>query len=94
MTKSLTFRICAEWFQNLKNGIIEPRFREDTPHWRSRLLDTNGNFKHFDEIHIVNGYSKDSPRAIVEFSGIAPTINDGGKEGFEIRLGRVKEIHE
>lgn len=94
MPKILTFRICAEWFQNLKNGIVEHRFREATPHWQSRLIDKNGDFKHFDEVHIVNGYAKDSPRAVVEFAGIIPMTNDAGAPGFEIRLGRVKEIHE
>lgn len=92
MSKILTFRICAEWFTKLKNGIVENRFREATPHWQSRLLDKEGNFKTFDEIHIINGYSKDSPRAIVEFGGIIPKINEEWIAGFEIQLGKIKKI--
>lgn len=94
MKKVLTFRICKEWFEKLKKGIVENRFREDTQYWRSRLVDKNGNFKHFDEIEIINGYQPDSPQAKVEFVGISLKTNEEWKSGFEIKLGEIREIIE
>lgn len=94
MPKILTFRICAEGFAKLKNGIVENRFRENTKHWQGRLLEKNGDFKRFDEIHIVNGYSSDSPRARVEFRGIQAKMSDDWISGFEIQLGKIIEIQE
>lgn len=94
MKKILTFRVCAEWFTKLKNGIVENRFRENTKHWQSRLLDKEWNFKKFDEIEIINGYNKDSPRARVEFGWIQAIINAEWIPGFEIQLGKILEIQE
>lgn len=76
MSKVLTFRICREGFAKLKNGIAENRFREDTPHWHSRLFEKTGEPKNFDYIEIINGYKADSPRAKVEFLGTFPATNN------------------
>lgn len=92
MSKILTFRVCSEDFAKFSKENLRSRFREDTSHWKSRLVDKDGNFKKFDEIKVVNGYKSDSPTMIFEFKNIVPATDENGKIGFEINFGEVKEI--
>lgn len=92
MSKNLTFRVCGEDFAKYHKENLRSRFREDTPHWHSRLVGKDWNFKKFDEIHIINGYKSDSPTMIFEFKNIVPATDENGKIGFEINFGEVKEI--
>jgi len=95
MTKKniLLFRICKQWFQKILDGEMEHfKYREVKNYWESRLLDSNGTPKDFDEVHIKNGYKTDSPLARVEFIKIHGIVEYEGKDCFKIELGNVIEI--
>lgn len=66
-TNILTLRMCAKDFSRLMRGEIKYEERVIKPFWESRLLELDGSFKSFDEIHIKNGYQADAPLAIYEF---------------------------
>lgn len=90
--KILTFRVCKNDFEKFASGKEKTRFREASNHWKSRLLEKNGDTKHFDHIKIVNGYHRDSPTIIAEFAGITPGKNSENADGFFIHLGKILEL--
>lgn len=79
--------MCAKDFSRLMKWEITYEEREIKPFWESRLLEQNGDFKSFDEIHIKNGYQSNAPLAIYEFWGIAE-----GEKTFKIILGKLKSV--
>lgn len=88
----LTLRMCSKDFAKLIKGEITSEQREIKPFRTSRLLETQGTFKQFEELHIKNGYKADAPLAIYEFWGIKKVKNQKGEEVFEIRFGKLKSI--
>lgn len=50
-----------KWFDAIASGKKTIEYRENKPYWHSRLIDKNGDFKHFDVVIFKNGYSKEAP---------------------------------
>ena len=88
----LTLRTCKEGFQDLLEHGCQYKYREAKPFWRARLF-SNGQAKHFDEVHIKNGYQPDSPLAIYEFSAIEGPEVVEGVPCFKIVLWKLKAIY-
>lgn len=88
----LTLRMCSKDFARLMKGEITSEQREIKPFRTSRLLEAQGTFKQFEELHIKNGYKADAPLAIYEFWGIKKVKNQRGEEVFEIRFGKLKSV--
>jgi ASC-1-like (ASCH) protein len=73
-----------KWFDLIKSGEKRIEYREVKPYWTKRLLDKDGLFKQWDEIHFRNGYGFDKPLLITEFWGI---IEHNGF--YEILIGDI-----
>ncbi len=61
------------------------------PYRRSRLLEKDETIRHYDEIHIKNGYKTNSPTIIVACDGI-DVIEKNGEMMFQITLGNILNI--
>lgn len=83
MHKQLTLTLHAHWFNEILSGRKKNEYREKTPYWVTRLLNSDGSPRHYDTIYFKNGYAKDAPVMIVEYKGL--TIDDC----FDIQLGDV-----
>jgi len=93
MKKILTFRICKEGFEKIiHEGKVQPKYREAKDFWRNRLFEKTGLPKKFDEVHIINGYKKTSPLAIVEFKSISGIEEHEEKDCYKIEFGNILEI--
>jgi hypothetical protein len=99
--KILHLTLKKQWFDLVASGKKHMEFREAKPHWEKRLIDANGQIRHFDEVHFRNGYGLDKPLVIVEWLGCVLTHSDlchpeHGEEldgrYFVLLLGRVKEV--
>ena len=71
--KVLHLTLKKKWFDLIKSGEKKHEYRQDKPYWRKRLVDENGEGKHFDIIQFRNGYSKDAPTIFVKCNGISFT---------------------
>jgi len=91
--KILLLRICKPWFKDLIDWKTKYRFREVKKYWETRLLEKNWDFKEFDEVHIKNWYSADSPLAIVEFKWNKWIFEHEWKPHFKLELGKILEIN-
>ena len=67
--KILHLTIKGKWFDKIARGEKVREYREVKPHWRGRLLHTNGARKEYEEIHIRNGYSMDKPFMRIKWKG-------------------------
>lgn len=92
MQKILTLRICGDGFKKLVTEGCSHRYREAKPFWESRLFEKDGTPKHFDVVHIVNGYKATSPTVVMEYHGILGIEEFNGKECFKLGLGKILEI--
>ncbi len=90
--KILLLRSCKDDFAKIVSWEMKFRYLEVKKYWESRVLEQDGVPKIFDEIHIKNGYSSDSPLAIVEFKGNLGIFEHEGKDCFKIELGKVLEV--
>ena len=88
----LTLRMCSKDFARLMKGEITSEQREIKPFRTNRLLEAQGTFKQFEELHIKNGYKADAPLAIYEFWGIKKVRNQKGEKVFEICFGKLKSV--
>ncbi len=68
--KILHLTIKYKYFKLIAEGRKSFEFREIKPHWNKRLLDKDGTFKNFNEIHIRNGYNVDKPFMRLKWKGI------------------------
>ncbi len=94
MNSILHLTIKKKWFDLILAGKKTEEYREVKPYWISRLvskLTFPWQFKRFDEIHLRNGYQKDSPFMKIECKGIKKK-HWQGKEVFAIQLGNIIEI--
>ena len=98
--KVLHLTLKKKWFDLIRSGEKKYEYRQDKPYWRKRLVDENGEGKHFDVVRFKNGYGKESPTMLVEFGGISFTSDKWWtpKHGEEftgdiivISLGKVLE---
>jgi len=80
---TLKLTLHAWWFHEIHQGRKKNEYRDDTPYWRSRLLDTNGYMRKYKRICFINGYGKHRPRMVVEW------LNCDLSNCFDISLGKV-----
>ncbi len=88
----LLLRTCKADFWKIVSWEMKFRYLEVKKYWESRVLKTDGTPKVFDEIHIKNGYSSDSPLVVVQFSGNNGVVEHECKDCFEIELGEIIEV--
>lgn len=77
---TLYLTLFKEYFDAIDEGTKTIEYREDSPHWQSRLMRLN-EFKKFDFVFFKNGYNPKSPIMLIECKGIRLT------DCFEIDLG-------
>lgn len=95
--KILHLTLKKKWFDLIALGEKIEEYRERTLYWRKRLVNEDGSFKKFDEIHFRNGYRKNSPFMRVEWIGVnfrILTIMGRKKMFYAIQLGKVLEVQE
>lgn len=101
--KVLHLTLKKKWFGMIASGLKGYEFREDKPHWRSRLVNLDGSLRDFDEIHFRLGYGESVPFMRVEFMTIHRLCREKAerfavhgedvKAGqFVICLGKVIEV--
>ncbi len=86
MKSVLHLNLHREWFAAIANKTKRIEYRNQTPHWRSRLEK-----RHCDVIQFRNGYATNAPEMLVEFLG----VRRYGKEPnayYAIRLGRILKL--
>jgi ASC-1-like (ASCH) protein len=81
--KILHLTLMKKWFDLIKSGEKKVEYREIKPYWTKRLFDKEGKPIKYDFILFRNGYSKDSPKMMVEFLGIKTTSQ------YEVLLGEI-----
>ena len=62
--KILHLTLKKKWFDMIASGEKKEEYREIKPYWTKRLADRD-----YDAILFRNGYSKDSPRLLIEYKG-------------------------
>ncbi len=95
MKSHLHLTLNRKWFDMIINGQKKEEYRDIKPYWQTRLFHKDGTPKDFDYVQFRNGYSPESPVAIVEFR--SARINTGnpewgatdGERYYVITLGRV-----
>jgi len=88
--KILHLTLKKEYFDQILCGKKTSEYREYKTFWVTRLMNNDGSFKHYDLIRFKNGYHKDAPTMLLEFTGIK-IISDYGSKYFEIALGNIIE---
>ena len=91
--KILTLRCCKHDFEQIVKNWEIFRYLEVKKYWESRVLEKDWTPKSFDLIHLKNGYSSDSPLAIIEFKWNNWTIEKEWINYFKIELGEILEIN-
>ncbi len=87
--KILHLTLKKKWFNLIKFSVKMEEYREIKPYWNKRLN------KKYDAILFRNGYSKDSPKMLVELKSI--TCDFGltmwgapeSKKVYILRLGKI-----
>lgn len=76
-----------QWFDLIALGQKKQEYRDNTPHWRTRLKD-----RHYTHVQFRNGYKGDCPKMLVELKRIYydPQRKGGGK--WVVELGNVIAI--
>lgn len=67
----LHLNVTKEWFDRIASGEKVEDFREIKPYWDRRLVD-----REYDFIEVRNGYGKNRPAMIFEWSGCRVTDPD------------------
>lgn len=73
------------WFDEILEGRKDVEYREDTPFYRSRLINKDGDFRNFSHVLMQVGYNADARRMTIEIKKI---VLDGY---FEIHLGEITD---
>ena len=82
----LHLNLRREWFAAIANKTKRIEYRDQSPHWRSRLEGRD-----YDVIQFRNGYASNAPEMVVEFLGVR-RYGKGRKAYYAIRLGRILKI--
>jgi len=90
--KILLLRTCKKDFAKLVNKELTERYLEVKKYWETRVLEKNWDYKTFDEVHIKNWYSSDSPEIIFEFKKNAWVYEFEWKQCFKIELWYILEV--
>jgi hypothetical protein len=75
------------WFDEIRSGRKKIEYRDDSPFYRSRLMNKNGQFRNYENALLQVGYNKDGQRMTVEIKDI---VLNGE---FEIHLGNITETN-
>lgn len=86
MKSILHLNLHREFFAAIAARKKNIEYRDQTPHWRSRLEE-----RHYDVIQFRNGYATKAPEMQVEFLGVRK-IKKWGRRKYAIRLGRILKI--
>jgi hypothetical protein len=90
--KILLLRTCKKDFKKLVNKELTKRYLEVKKYWETRVLEKDWTPKTFDEVHIKNWYSSDSPEIILEFKANNWIVEYEWKQCFKIELWNILEI--
>jgi len=83
-----------QWFDMIASGVKREEYREMKPYWNKRLM---CNKKQYDKILFRNGYSRNAPRLLIEFTelqsglGIIEWGAPEGKAVYILKLGAILE---
>jgi hypothetical protein len=101
--KVLHLKLKKEWFDMIASGEKKEEYRDIKPFWWTRLVHIGAfsyldpvvtQFKQYDAIHFMNGYSRKAPQLLIECKGIllAEGKHEWGASGrkqFTIKLGEI-----
>jgi hypothetical protein len=79
----LHLKLHREYFDAIAVGSKKTEYRDNTPYWRSRMVD-----REYTEIVFRNGYATQAPLMRVQFLG----VRKDRPNRFAIRLGRILEV--
>jgi hypothetical protein len=86
MKSILHLNLRREFFGKIAARTKRIEYRDQAPHWRSRLEG-----RHYDVIQFRNGYATNAPEMVVQFLGIR-RYGKGRNAYYAIRLGRILKI--
>lgn len=75
------------WFDEILSGSKKIEYRDDSPFYRSRLMNKKGQFRNYENALLQVGYNKDAQRMTIEIKDI---VLEGD---FEIHLGNITETN-
>lgn len=90
--KTLQLRCCKKDFAELVSWKQTERYLEVKKYWETRVLESNWDYKSFDEVSIKNWYPADAPEIIFEFKANTWIVEEDWKNCFKIELGDIIEI--
>ncbi|MGC3958902.1 MAG: hypothetical protein QM813_13475 [Verrucomicrobiota bacterium] len=82
----LHLNLHREHFANIAARKKRIEYRDQTPHWQSRIEG-----RHYDAIQFRNGYAAKAPEMLVEFLGVR-RYGKGRAAYYAIRLGRILKL--
>jgi hypothetical protein len=82
----LHLNLHREFFGQIVAGTKRVEYRDQTPHWKSRLEN-----RKYDLICLRNGYAADAPEMLVKFCGVGRQ-REGRKIRYAIRLGKTLKL--
>ena len=92
METTLHLTLKKKWFDMIASGVKRDEYREMKPYWSKRLM---CNKKQYDKILFRNGYSRNAPRLLIEFTrlesglGIVEWGAPEAQEVFVLKLGAI-----
>ena len=90
--RTLQLRCCKKDFEELVSWKQTERFLEVKKYWESRVLETNWDYKVFDQVSIKNWYPADAPEIIFKFKANVWIEQNWWKDCFKIELWEILEI--
>ena len=82
MKKILHLNLYRKYFDAIADGTKTTEYRDKTDYWKRRIEG-----KEYDIIKFRNGYAKDAPTMLVEYTGYDIT------DRYEIKLGKITEVN-
>ncbi len=83
--KPLYLPIDRVYFNQIELGEKKIEYRDDTPHYRSRFLNKQGELRNHRVLLLQEGYNEGARRMLVKIRNI------NHKQQFEIHLGKILE---
>jgi hypothetical protein len=80
--KILHLNLYRKYFDAIASGTKLIEYREKTDYWKKRIEGRD-----YDVIKFRNGYAKDAPTMLVEYSGYDIT------DRYELKLGKIIEVN-
>ena len=81
---SLRIVIKQPYFDHIAEGSKTIEYSEIKTFWESRLYDSNGKKRKYDNIEFVNGYNSDAKKMTTKYEGVS-------RKGslFQIKVGKI-----